>query len=192
MRELSRVLFTATVLCLVVFPAADASEELFRKKVAPVFERRCLGCHSDSKRKGKLSMASRAALLKGGRKGQVVVPGDPAASRLLQLITPKDGKASMPKNKAPLSEAELAAVGEWIKAGAPWPQGLALGGKSPADFNWWSFKKLERPEVPRIEGASAAWVRTPIDAFIRSRLDAKGLAPAPEADRLTLIRRLSF
>ena len=137
-------------------------------------------------------MASRAALLKGGRKGPVVVPGDPSASRLLRLITPKDGKASMPKNKAPLSQAELDAVGEWIKAGAVWPQGLELSEKSPSDFNWWSFKKLERPAVPRIEGPGSAWVRTPIDAFVRARLDAKGLAPAPEADRLTLIRRLSF
>ena len=192
MRELSRALFTVTVLGLAVFPAAEASEELFGKKVAPVFERRCLGCHNDSKKKGKLSMASRAALLKGGRKGPVVVPGDPSASRLLRLITPKDGKASMPKNRAPLSQAELDAVGEWIKAGAVWPQGLELSEKSPADFNWWSFKKLERPAVPRIEGPGSAWVRTPIDAFIRARLDAKGLAPAPEADRLTLIRRLSF
>ena len=192
MRELSRVLFTATVLCLAVFPAADASEELFRKTVAPVFERRCLGCHNDSKRKGKLSLASRAAFLEGGRKGPTVVPGDPAASRLLQLITAKDGKASMPKNKDPLSEAEVKAVGEWIKSGAPWPEGLALGEKSEADFNWWSFKPLGRPAVPNIEGPGSAWVRNPIDAFIRARLDAKGLTPAPEADRLTLIRRLSF
>ena len=140
MRELSRALFTVTVLGLAVFPAAEASEELFGKKVAPVFERRCLGCHNDSKKKGKLSMASRAALLKGGRKGPVVVPGDPSASRLLRLITPKDGKASMPKNKAPLSQAERDAVGEWIKAGAVWPQGLELSEKSPSDFNWWSFR----------------------------------------------------
>ena len=192
MRNSSRVLFAATVLCLAVARLAQASEELFSRTVAPVFERRCLGCHNDSKRKGKFSMASRDALLKGGGKGPAVVPGNPAASRLLRLITAKDGKASMPKKKEPLSEAEVEAVREWIKAGAPWPEELALGEKSPADFNWWSFKKLERPVVPRIEGPGSAWARNPIDAFIRVRLDAKGLTPAPEADRLTLIRRLSF
>jgi len=172
--------------------AARASEELFSKTVAPIFERRCLGCHSESKRKGKLSMASRAALLKGGRKGPAIVAGNPGASRLLALVTAKDGKASMPKNREPLSAAEVTAIRQWIKAGAHWPEGFALGGTSEPDFNWWSFKPLRRPAVPQIEGEGSGWIRNPIDAFILARLGSKGLEPAAEADRLTLIRRLAF
>ena len=184
-----RFIFTAALLLLV--PAeVRATEELFSSKVAPIFERSCLGCHSDSKRKGKLSMASRAALLKGGRKGPALVPGDPTASRLIALVMEKDGKAAMPKNRDPLSAAEVDVLRQWIKAGAPWPEGVALGEKSTADFNWWSFRPLKRPSVPRLEGAKG--IRNPVDAFIRARLAGKGLKPAPEADRLTLIRRLSF
>ena len=187
-----RFIFTAALLLMVVPAEARAAEDLFSSKVAPIFERSCLGCHSDSKRKGKLSMASRAALLKGGRKGPSLVPGDPDASRLIALVTAKDGKAGMPKKREPLSAAEVDVLRQWIKAGAPWPEGVALGGKGTADFDWWSFRPLKRPPVPRLEGEGAGGIRNPVDAFIRARLAGKGLKPAPEADRLTLIRRLSF
>ncbi|MCH2585620.1 MAG: DUF1549 domain-containing protein, partial [Planctomycetes bacterium] len=187
-----RFIFTAALLLTAILSELRATEELFSGKVAPIFERSCLGCHSDSKRKGKLSMASRAALLKGGRKGPSLVPGDPAASRLIALVTAKDGKAGMPKKREPLSAAEVDVLRQWIKAGAPWPEGVVLGEKGTADFNWWSFKPLTRPAVPRLEGEGANGIRNPIDSFIRARLGSKGLKPAPEADRLTLIRRLSF
>jgi len=192
MRNTNRFIFTTALLLTAVLPELRAAEDLFRSKVAPIFERSCLGCHSDSKRKGKLSMASRAALLKGGRKGPSFVPGDPDASRLIALVTEKNGKASMPKNRDPLSAAEVDVLRQWIKAGAPWPEGVALGGKGTADFDWWSFRPLKRPPVPSLEGEGAKGIRNPVDAFIRARLDGKGLKPAPEADRLTLIRRLSF
>ena len=185
-----RFLFTAAL--VLAAAKSPAAEDLFSSKVAPIFESRCLGCHSDSKRKGKLSMSSRAALLKGGRKGPALVPGDPAASRLITLVASKDGKAAMPKNREPLSAAEVDILKQWIQAGAPWPEGVALSEKSTIDFNWWSFKPLKRPAVPGLEGEGAAGIRNPVDAFIRARLAGKGLKPAPEADRLTLLRRLSF
>ena len=124
-----RLLFTAAL--VLAAAKSPAAEDLFSSKVAPIFESRCLGCHSDSKRKGKLSMSSRAALLKGGRKGPALVPGDPAASRLITLVASKDGKAAMPKNREPLSAAEVDILKQWIQAGAPWPEGVALSRAIP-------------------------------------------------------------
>ena len=171
---------------------ADASEKLFSQTVAPLLERRCLGCHNEQKRKGKLSMVSREALLAGGREGPAIVAGDPGSSRLLELIAAKDSKTRMPKTGGPLSAAEIDALRQWVQAGAPWPQGRQLQAPTSGDFNWWSFRPLKRPAVPGLEGEDAQWARNPIDAFILARQRPKELKPSPEAGRLTLIRRLSF
>ena len=137
-------------------------------------------------------MASRDVLLKGGRKGASIVPGDAGASLLLERLTAQDKKTRMPKNREPLSAVEIEDVRKWIKAGAPWPDGIELVERKAAAFDWWSFKPLERPPVPRLEGAEAGWVRNPVDAFVLTRLLSKGLKPSAQADRLTLIRRLSY
>ena len=190
MRDTRSYLLTPILLLTVSIQAAGASQDLFTEAVAPIFERHCLGCHSESKRKGKLSMASRAALLKGGRKGAVIVPGDPGASRLLELVAAKDDKVRMPKKRKPLPAAEVETLRRWIEEGAPWPDGRELAETKDVGFDWWSFKRLERPAVPPLEGE--AWARNPVDAFIFTRLSSKGLKPAAQAGRLTLIRRLSY
>ena len=151
MRDTRSYLLTPILLLAVSIQVAGASEDLFKEKIAPIIERHCLGCHNDSKPKGKLSMASRDVLLKGGRKGASIVPGDAGASLLLERLTAQDKKTRMPKNREPLSAVEIEDVRKWIKAGAPWPDGIELVERKAVAFDWWSFKPLERPPVPRLE-----------------------------------------
>src|SRR5690606_9442050 len=78
---------------------------------------------------------------------------------------------------------------KWIADGARWPEGVELEESRVSDFDWWSYEPLKKPRVPEL---ASEWVRTPIDAFVLERLEANGLAPSSEADRRTLIRRLSY
>jgi hypothetical protein len=97
----------------------------------------------------------------------------------------------MPQNAKPLAAVEVAAVRQWIADGAAWPKDVTLRDKrlAGADDNWWSLQPLSRPAVP---ATKSDWARTPIDAFILARLNEKKLAPSPEADRRTMIRRLTY
>ena len=162
-----------------------AEDDLFRERVAPVLQRRCLGCHNEHDRKGGYSLQKATSAIAAG----IVVPGDPAASELLELVTPIDGQAEMPQNGEPLAADEVEALRRWIEQGAEWPAGFELQEQAAGDFNWWSLRPLDRGEVPAVD---SPWVRTPIDAFVLARLQAHGLKPSAPADRRTLIRRLSF
>ena len=180
---------------------SHSADSLFRDHVAPIFKQRCLGCHNDAEHKGDFSLQTSASAFQDG----YVEAGNAAASHLVELITPVDGKAKMPKNADPLSPAEIAAIRNWIDSGAKWPADLKLAESSVADLNWWSLSPLKRPAVPdiwnaRVERNVAApaqlqgqlRLRTEVDAFIQSTLTKKGLTASPEADRATLIRRLYF
>jgi hypothetical protein len=163
----------------------SAAEELFRERVAPLLERRCLSCHNNQQRKGDFSLQSFDAAMENG----FIEPGDAAASHLLDLITADEGNAEMPKDADPLSDDEVQVIRQWIREGAPWPRGLELTEPIVENFDWWSFEPIKRPSVPN---PIDAWVRTPIDAFILSRLNEHGLNHAAEADRRTLIRRITY
>ena len=161
------------------------AEDLFRDRIAPILERRCVSCHNDRQQEGDFSLQTAKSALTDG----YIEPGDPESSHLLDLITPANGKASMPKDADPLSAEEVRLIRDWIRAGAVWPEGLRLEEAQVNDFDWWSFKPVQRTDVPFSDDP---WVRTPIDAFILQRLQDEGLTHAAEADRRTLIRRLSF
>ena len=154
-----------------------------------------------------LSMASRESMLKGGNHGPAIVPGNAAESLLYKRIT-GEVKPAMPMAPIPaLTAEEIAAVKEWIDAGAVMSGGqqttstaskaddgsLLVFGKyqerriTDADRQWWAFKKPVRSAVPRV--ADARWNRNPIDGFVKAKQEEKGLSAAPAADRRTLIRR---
>ena len=168
----------------------DAAD--FATRIAPIFQRRCLSCHNDSEHKGGLSLQSAASAFKGGESGAVIAPGDPDGSYLLDLIAPADGKAEMPKDADPLTEAEVVAIRRWIAEGAKWPDDLRLEEHAVADTNWWSLQPVVRPALPDLSRERASWVRTPVDAFIAAKHLEHGLSPTAEADRRTLIRRLYY
>lgn len=165
--------------------AADASG-MFRDKIAPIFERHCVRCHNDEEHKGGLSLTSSTAAKKGGDAGAAWVAKNPQESLLLQYV--EGDKPEMPKNSPPLSPQQIADLRKWIQAGAEWPETALLKDRQFEGQAWWSLQPLTRPALPAVANGS----RSPVDVFIRAKLIEKQLTPAAEADRRTLIRRLSF
>ena len=167
-------------------PTADGG--WFRERIAPVLGRRCVHCHDAATAKGGLNLSTAAGLLQGGESGPAVVPGEPEESLLWAMI---EGEApAMPIQGPPLTATELADLRTWIEQGASWPEGFVLADLRWEGQRWWAFEPLVRPSVPPVR--TSGWARNPIDRFILAALEGRGLAPAPEADRRTLIRRLTF
>jgi mono/diheme cytochrome c family protein len=204
-RQLAVAIFALAVATLTTYwpgasSAADGQitvgeeESFFRQQIAPLLEARCVGCHRGVAARGNLSLATREGLLKGGEGGPALVPGKPDESLLVEMIS--GDEPSMPKDATPLSAAEVDAIRRWIAAGANWPEGVVLQDKREGGA-WWSLRPIARPRVREacataVGRSLAEWPRTAIDQFILARLVAAGLRPSPEANRATLIRRLTF
>ncbi|HEY5314417.1 MAG TPA: DUF1553 domain-containing protein [Pirellulales bacterium] len=160
----------------------------FATEIQPIFNRHCYQCHGPDKQRSGFRLDQRAAALAGGDLGEAIVAGRSADSPLVTYITGGDPQMQMPPEGPRLSAAEIGRVKLWIDQGARWPAAAA----TTSAETWWSLRPLVRPPVPAVAAADRAWVRTPVDAFIIAQLRREQLAPAPEADRRTLIRRLSF
>ncbi len=188
--SLSRLLLISVPACLLVSLASSPLfAQDFDKEVAPILVGRCLECHSGPEPKAKLDLTTRAGMLKGGRGGPALVPGNAAESEIWSRV---DGGEMPPKK--PLPAEEKALLKRWIEKGAIW-QGdpldlLARTTDRRAGFDWWSLQPVRRPSLPGIKDIS--WPRNPIDYFILKKLEANGLAPSQEADPATLVRRLTF
>jgi hypothetical protein len=177
--------------------AADdrAGMAFFEAKIRPVLADRCYKCHSAAvaKPKGGLRLDTREGLRRGGKSGPVIVPGEPNESALIQAIAHSGDVSPMPP-KETLPEPVVADFRRWVAIGAPDPReagGSIAKGTVARPLDWWSLRPLTRPDVPNVK-ADDGRARTAVDAFVEAGLRAKGLTPAPEADRLTLIRRLAF
>ncbi|MBL8850946.1 MAG: DUF1549 domain-containing protein, partial [Planctomycetaceae bacterium] len=179
--SVARCCATCLVLAAAVFARAD---DEFRTHVAPVLERRCVRCHSGAKPKGDVDLSSAVGAAKSDG---LIVPGRPDDSLLIEVIA--GDKPQMPESGDPLSPDQIAALRNWIAAGANWPADVTLH-DDPSD--WWSLRPLESPELPDLGDRDREWARTPIDLFIAATLREQGLSPSPEADRRTLIRRVTF
>jgi hypothetical protein len=169
--------------------------EFFEAKVRPILAARCFKCHGGAEPKAHFRLDSRAGLLKGGDTGLAIVPGKPAESLLIDAINYGDTYQMPPDGK--LKPAEIAALTQWVKIGAPWPDGDGLATtKSKHEFNLaermkhWSFQPIRRHEPPAVK--DTAWPRGDIDRFILAKLEAAGLRPAQDADRAIWLRRASF
>jgi hypothetical protein len=173
----------ALALSLTLAAPGSAAPPDFDRAVAPLLVRRCLDCHSGPKPKGKLDLSRRQAAL------EMVTPGKPDDSPLWQRVH----AGEMPPKK-PLPEDERRLLRDWIAAGARWGSDpvdpFRITTEHRAGYDWWSLRPVQRPEPPAVH--NKGWVRNPVDAFVLARLEAAQLEPAPEADRRTLIRRLSF
>jgi len=181
------VLVLATGSLLDSARADPADETFFRDQVAPIFRARCVGCHGGQAPKGHLALTSGDTLRKGGVSGQVVVPGKPQESLLLDMIT--GDEPEMPRKGEKLAPEQVARIRSWIEHGATWPRDLVIVPAQP-ESAWWSLGPLAHAAIPRVR--NSAWLRTPVDAFVLARLEHEGLEPSPEADRRTLVRRLTF
>jgi hypothetical protein len=171
----------------IAIPAASAKAQSslgpvrFNRDIRPILSDRCFQCHGpdSAKRKAKLRLDTEDGVF-ADRDGQkVIVPGSPDKSELYRRITAADANERMPPEKAGarLSPGQVNLIRRWIEQGANWEK-------------HWALLKPERPSLPSVQNPS--WVRNPIDAFILARLDREGLFPSPEAERTSLIRRVTL
>jgi mono/diheme cytochrome c family protein len=189
-------------------PAATdaASSEYFEAHVRPVFAANCYDCHTEEAL-GGLRLDSRDGMLKGGRSGPAIVPGNPDASLLVQAIR-QTGALKMPKGGR-LRPEDVDAITAWIRAGAVWPAPVATAAGvsnppaaaaaaprapayviKPEQRAFWAFQPITASPPPAVSRGD--WPKTDIDRFVLARLEKEGLAPVAAADKRTLIRRAAL
>ena len=161
----------------------------FVKDVQPLFEKYCLKCHGPEKQKNGYRVDVKESALKGGDDhAPNIIPGKGAESPLIHFVAGLDEDMVMPQKGERMTAEQIGVLRAWIDQGANWP---AEGQAADPKKTHWAFQPLKRPEVPVLKDAQAN-VRNPIDAFVLAKLAEKILALSPEADRRTLIRRVSF
>jgi hypothetical protein len=171
----------------------SAKAKFFESKIRPLLSARCFKCHGKKKQSGGLRVDALSTLLKGGESGSALVAGKPDESLLVEAIN-WESLEMPPTGKLPVGE--IALLTKWIADGAFWPEHDAvLRDDAPAtpniteeDRSWWAFQPVANPAVPAPD--TAGWSRNEVDRFISRKLQSSNLAPAPEADRRTLIRRV--
>jgi hypothetical protein len=174
--------------------AASAAEPVsFSKEVKPILEAQCVKCHGASMQMAKLDLRSREAALKGGEKGPSILPGKPEESSLYRKVAGLE-KPLMPMG-GKLPANEVAILKRWISEGAVWDSEIVAQANAidkaamediklpPGARNFWAFQRPLKAEVP------GAGETHPVDAFLRKAQSDRGLKAAPEADRVTLMRR---
>lgn len=170
---------------------ASQSTDATASKAAEILTRHCLECHNAFDKKGGLDLSRRELALTGGETGSAFVPGDPQNSLLFQRLTA--GEMPPEGHTQPTAE-DRHAIEIWLQAGARWESDpldpFKYSSERRAGYDWWSLQPVRNVTPPPVSDSS--WPRNPIDHFVLSKLDEAGLAPSREADRRTLIRRLSF
>ena len=166
----------------------------FERQIVPILVRNCLDCHGPSEPASGLDLTAREHALASADSGATaIVPGSEEESLLIHQVTSR----AMPPEKSGrrLTDEEITLLRGWVRQGADWPEDRTL---SPYEFttdrraglDWWSLAAPVRAPLPPVR--DAAWPRHALDQFILARLEQAGLAPAPEADRATYIRRVTY
>ena len=162
--------------------APPAAKVDYTRDILPILKAKCMDCHGNGQKQGGLVLESRAAVLVGGASGPSLVPGNSAKSILLTRVLGLDGKPKMPLGFSPLTATQIALIRAWIDQGANWA--------ATAEKKHWAYVPPVRPKLPAVK--ATAWVRNPIDRFILARLEHENIKPSPEADRITLLRRVTL
>ncbi|HEY1170126.1 MAG TPA: DUF1553 domain-containing protein [Verrucomicrobiae bacterium] len=169
--------------------------DFFEKKIRPILAERCYECHAaDKKVKGGLLLDTAEGWKKGGDTGPAIIPGDLEKSLVIKAVQYHDTDFQMPpKNKLP--QAEIAALEQWVKMGAPDPRThkvtLAKSGMTVEEGrNFWAYKLPQKGTVPSVK--DAAWSRGDVDKFLLAKLESKNLKPSADANKETLVRRVYF
>ncbi len=173
-------------------PPASTPRVDFVRDVQPILAKNCLSCHGPTKQRGGLRLDEKNRAYAGGDSGPAFVPGRSGESLLIENVAGLDSDTVMPPKGDRLTPGEVGLLRAWIDQGATWPVGAssALVSAAKPGGDHWAFRAPIRPDLPAVR--NQAWVRNPIDAFVLARLEANEVEPSPEADRATLIRRLSL
>ncbi len=172
------------------WPALFGHKVDYNTEVKPILNKHCMGCHGGVKKAGDVSFLFEHEMLEPGKSGKVpVVRGDADASEMIRRILTDDPDEKMPKKGAPLTEDEIGTLKSWINEGAEWEK-------------HWSYKRIEKPDVPSLRTvwnlfgllnlSEVGFAKNEIDHFVIQKFKKEGLSPSPEADRATLIRRVSL
>ncbi|HIA20615.1 MAG TPA: DUF1549 domain-containing protein, partial [Planctomycetaceae bacterium] len=195
MDHLSQRPVLLAMLLLVATAAWAPAEEkplTYERDIRPIFRAHCFDCHGATKeKKGKLDLRLQRFLVRGGETGPAIVPGKPAESFLLQRLQ----AGEMPPGDARVPAEQIAILERWISQGAPTarpePESIADGlGITEEERTYWAFQPITKPTEPAVQEAKR--VRNPIDAFLLARMQDKQLTFAPDADKITLIKRVYF
>ena len=178
-----RIGFLAAV-AAAALAGASPEDAVFRDKIEPILKANCAGCHSGPLAQAGLSVANLSDLLKGGKRGPAISPGQSSQSLLVQFVK-GEKNPRMPVGGKPLPDEVVAALAAAIDS----MKALDLTGTGK-DHASWVFSPPITPKVP--SPRAAKWIRNPIDAFVLAKLEDKGLAPAPPASKRALLRRVYF
>ena len=180
----SALLFAAVVGYLTLVRGSDKVD--YSTQVKPILNKHCIACHGGVKKASGFSLLFRDEALAKTKSGKpAILPGDPDHSEFIARLTSKDPEERMPLKADPLKKEEIEILKKWVAQGAEWG-------------DHWAYVKPQAPEVPGrglfagLNLFSGGWEKTDVDFFVKKRLDDEGLEPADEADRATLIRRVSL
>ena len=166
-----------------------AGETDFVRDVKPILVANCYKCHGPDKQESGFRLDRAADLLAGGNSGPAIVAGNVDESLLIRAVMGAEDVTKMPPKGPPLEPAQIDLLKRWVADGAKVPSDTAAPAAQRSSDHW-SFQPLARSVPPAVKHQDK--VRSPIDAFVLARLEAAGLEPSGEADRATLIRRLSL
>ena len=175
-----------------LLPASADRQVDFVRDVQPILRERCFECHSQGNEEGGLNLGIKSRAFEGGDDGQVLVPGDGAASRLVHLVAGLEPEAIMPpEGNDRLTREQVGILRAWIDQGAAWPKEADVADpRLEKARTHWAFQPLRPVELPQVRDED--WVKTPIDHFILAALEEKGLMPTGPVAADLLLRRISF
>src|SRR5437867_8412344 len=161
----------------------------YLRDIKPILAQNCYACHGARMQMAGLRLDTAAAILKGGKNGPVVISGQSEGSRLIAAVTGTGSMPRMPFERSPLGGEQIALIKTWIEQGAKAPAVESADERFAGKIHW-AFVPPLRPALPAVK--NQPWVRNGIDSFVLARLEKEGISPSPEADRVTLIRRLNL
>ncbi|MBL8816159.1 MAG: DUF1549 domain-containing protein [Planctomyces sp.] len=176
------LLFTTSI----ATQAADETVD-FDTVVRPILERHCWSCHGLERQESGLRLDRHASVLEGGDQGRIVIPGNSSGSRLIEYVSGANPDSVMPPEGDRLTDAEIQQLRSWIDQGVHWS---SKEESFDTRLLHWAWQPIGIPAIPDVR--QTGWPRNEIDHFVLAELERRGIAPSPEADRATLIRRLSL
>src|SRR4029079_461727 len=172
------VLFTLIIVGGLIYYFSSSSEKIdYNTQVKPILNKKCITCHGGVKAKSNFSLLFREDALKPAKSGKYpIVPGYPGKSEMIRRITNNDPDERMPYKHDPLTKEEISILKKWIKQGAEWGE-------------HWAFVPVKQTPVPDY---NAKWIKNDVDQFVYEKLKEEKLKPSAEADKPTLLRRVSL
>ncbi|MES2775100.1 MAG: DUF1553 domain-containing protein [Bacteroidota bacterium] len=182
------VILVAIVLAATLLLQLRSNKIDFSADVKPIINKKCISCHGGVKKQGGFSFLFREEALAVTESGKpAIIPGDPDGSEMIRRLTLNDPEERMPYKHEPLSKEEISILKSWVKEGATWGE-------------HWAYRPVEEPDVPTgkrrflglLSPEKPGWVNNEIDYFINEKLVKEKLEPSAEADKATLLRRVSL